>query len=481
MMNNDCNENKNLTVILHKPSNDDVILEEKDLSNEDQESMNTQVKVSTGKKYIIFAMAVLSQILNQASTDELYPALPIIQMDFNSTATVTNFTVAVHSLVIGLLSAIWGTYADNYGRKFAFIASMIFSVIGNCGSALSFNIEMLIGFRVISAIGAAASYTLGVGMINDVFKDHEKGKALSWYVCANSYCAACAPFIGGLFTQYMGWRSIYWSLVIGYSFVGLVSIVSFVETNPFVINEKRRQQKKKNWMNRIKEHSKMNPFASLKLLKFVNILFCCVYLGWMGFVNNSVDISFTWAYSTQYHFSSTLVGLFYMCGLVGTTIGSFIGGMMSDRIYMRKIERAKEANNPIFPEMRLSKSSLFIAAFIMATSFCGYGWSVEKNIHFSAGIIFQAFAQFGFTIAGCFITVYVIQSFPKHVSSAQACIQTIKCILLAAGRFTAIELQNLIGSGILYTILGGLLIFTIPFITYIQCNSLKWQNKLANI
>ena len=136
-MNNDCNENKNLTgneyfstikyvvkqkkkskskriyanvinmlnkVILHKPFNDDVILEEKglffliyqliimtdtiyinsyehsnfklyiymiiitykkilDLPNEDQESMNTQVKVSTGKKYIIFAMAVLSQIL----------------------------------------------------------------------------------------------------------------------------------------------------------------------------------------------------------------------------------------------------------------------------------------------------------------------------------------------------------------------------------------------------------------------------------
>ena len=110
-----------------------------------------------------------------------------------------------------------------------------------------------------------------------------------------------------------------------------------------------------------------------------------------GFVNNAVDISFTWAYSNQYHFSSTLVGLFYMCGLVGTTAGSFIGGMMSDRIYMHKVESAKADDHSIFPEMRLSQLGLFIAAFIMAGSFCGYGWSIEKNIHFSAGVIFQAF------------------------------------------------------------------------------------------
>ena len=50
------------------------------------------------------------------------------------------------------------------GRRIAFIASMTFSVIGNLGSASSINIEMLIGLRVISAIGAAAVRSLFINI-----------------------------------------------------------------------------------------------------------------------------------------------------------------------------------------------------------------------------------------------------------------------------------------------------------------------------
>ena len=45
------------------------------------------------------------------------------------------------------------------GRRKVFIASNIFLVLGNIGCALSINIGMLLGFRLTSAIGAAAVST----------------------------------------------------------------------------------------------------------------------------------------------------------------------------------------------------------------------------------------------------------------------------------------------------------------------------------
>ena len=46
---------------------------------------------------------------------------------------------------------------------------------------------------------------------------------------------------------------------------------------------------------------------------------------------------------------------------------------------------------------------------------------------------------------------------------------------MAIGKFTAIKLQDLLGSGLLFTILGGALFVSCPFISYIQRNREKWR------
>ena len=62
-----------------------------------------------------------------------------------------------------------------------------------------------------------------------------------------------------------------------------------------------------------------------------------------------------------------------------------------------------------------------------------------------------------------------------------ACTQTIKSTLMAVSRFSTIELQNIMGCGILYTIIGGVVLLTSTYITYIQRNRSKWQKKRENL
>ncbi|KAI9248257.1 major facilitator superfamily domain-containing protein [Phascolomyces articulosus] len=427
-------------------------------------------------KWAIFTIVLLSQILSQSSINGFYPALPAIQKDMNTTATMTNIIVASQSLATGLMSAVWASYADGYGRRLIFIISNAFIVIGNIGSALAINIGMLIGLQLVSSVGLAATYALAVGIINDIFKDHEKGKALSWNAAMNPYSMAIAPLIGGALTDHFGWRSIFWLFVIAYSLLWISIIILLPETNLYARKQLDTDgTEEKEEASQKKKKSIINPYASLKLLKFPNMFMICAYLGLMGFTNNVMGVSFAWTYSTQYHFSSTLIGIFYLAGLAGNTAGTWLGGYMSDRLYMRRVTTAKENNQQVYPEMRLSQPGVLAAAISMTVAYVAYGWSVEKHAHFSIGITSQVFVLFGLTLGTCFLNVYAVQSFPRHGSSAQACMQTVKCILFAIGRLWAIDLQNLVGIGILYTIFGGILLSTCPFVTYIQIKRKKWQ------
>ena len=198
--------------------------------------------------------------------------------------------------------------------------------------------------------------------------------------------------------------------MIGYSILWLVIVLLLPETNlhPFQTKQKCSYEfeasdgtdvysttKNNNdtpvtsWKNNM-----VNPFSSLKLLKFPNMLLCCSYLGMLGFTNNASAISFTWAYSTQYQFSPTFVGLFYLFGIIGNTAGTWLSGSMSDRVYMRRANNAKMSAKPVYPEMRLSLTWQLVGGFFLAAAFSTYGWSTEKSVHFSAGIISLVFSRF---------------------------------------------------------------------------------------
>ncbi|KAI8148469.1 major facilitator superfamily domain-containing protein, partial [Fennellomyces sp. T-0311] len=257
---------------------------------------------------------------------------------------------------------------------------------------------------------------LGAGIITDVFNDSERGIRYSWYSSMSLYSAAFAPAVGGLVSQYLGWRSIFWVLLACYCALWLSVIFLLPETNPRV----RRQRYYDDPDSLHKQRKRLfNPFISLKFLTFPNVLLPCLYIGLMGFTGYSANITFTWAYSDQYGFDSSLVGVFFLFGIIGITAGGIIGGRLPDRIYSQRVQKAKENNGEIYPEMRLSEKWVLLGAIVLATTFTTFGWCLEKNVHFSVGLVCLVFVQFGIMLETCLLTVYVVQSFPKYGSSVQ--------------------------------------------------------------
>lgn len=103
--------------------------------------------------------------------------------------------------------------ADLYGKKRTFIIGCIIVLIGNLLSSLATDFWMLCFFRIITGAGAAFISCTGISMIMEVFSRDERGKALGINTAFVYLGASLGPVIGGLLTDALGWRSIFYIII----------------------------------------------------------------------------------------------------------------------------------------------------------------------------------------------------------------------------------------------------------------------------
>jgi MFS family permease len=83
------------------------------------------------------------------------------------------------------------------------------------------NVTWLIGARILQGIGGAMLFGTNMAILTSVFPPGERGKAMGINATAVYVGLASGPFVGGLLSHYIGWRSIFALLVP----MGIVSLI----------------------------------------------------------------------------------------------------------------------------------------------------------------------------------------------------------------------------------------------------------------
>jgi EmrB/QacA subfamily drug resistance transporter len=123
---------------------------------------------------------------------------------------------AIEWIVIGYLVIIaavlltCGRLADMLGRKPIWIAGLILFTLGSALCGMSTSLPMLIGMRLVQGIGAALIFSVNIAMITSVFLSRERGKALGTNAVVVTLGVSAGPAIGGIITQYLSWRWIFY-------------------------------------------------------------------------------------------------------------------------------------------------------------------------------------------------------------------------------------------------------------------------------
>jgi len=160
-------------------------------------------------KRVALLLTTLSSFLTPLSLSAVSIALPSIGRDLKLDAFSMSLIPTSYLLSSSIFLVPFGKLADIYGRKRIFLFGTLVFTIASLFAGLSQKFPMLLFFRVIQGVGGAMIFGTAVAILTSVFKEGERGKALGTNVAAVYLGLALGPFIGGLLTEHLSWRSVF--------------------------------------------------------------------------------------------------------------------------------------------------------------------------------------------------------------------------------------------------------------------------------
>ena len=159
---------------------------------------------------LILILIIITSFINPFLGAAINIALPTISQEFSMGAVGMSWVAMAFLLSSAVFLVPLGKLADIKGRKLIFLIGNIIITATSILCAFAQSGGMLIGLRALQGIGSAMVFGTGVAIITSVFPPRERGKAIGITVTAVYIGLSLAPFLGGILTQYLGWRSIFY-------------------------------------------------------------------------------------------------------------------------------------------------------------------------------------------------------------------------------------------------------------------------------
>lgn len=165
----------------------------------------------TRKQFSIVAIVAVTSFMGTFLISSVNLALPAIEKSFHLDAVTLSWVLTSFLLATALFLLPVGRMGDLTGIRRIFKLGVVIFTFSSLLSGLSVSGLWLVFFRFIQGIGAAFTSTTGPAILVSAFLPRQRGRVLGISVSAVYLGLAFGPFVGGLLTQYVGWRSIFFA------------------------------------------------------------------------------------------------------------------------------------------------------------------------------------------------------------------------------------------------------------------------------
>jgi EmrB/QacA subfamily drug resistance transporter len=157
--------------------------------------------------WLVLILVALAQFMVILDVSIVNVALPAIQKAFTMSDASLQWIVTAYTLTFGGCLLLGGRTADLFGRRRTFLAGTVAFTIFSLCDGLSRSGDMLTIFRAFQGLSAAFMSPAALSIILVTYKEgHERNVALSVWGAVAAGGAAVGVLLGGIFTQYLGWR-----------------------------------------------------------------------------------------------------------------------------------------------------------------------------------------------------------------------------------------------------------------------------------
>ncbi|MCV2395148.1 DHA2 family efflux MFS transporter permease subunit, partial [Actinotalea sp. M2MS4P-6] len=185
-----------------------------------QATSSASARIPPGRVLLVACFGAFLAFLDATVVNVAFPSIR------ESFPTVSigglSWVLNAYNIVFAAFLIVFGRLTDLIGRRRSFIGGVAVFTLGSvlCGAAPT--VEMLVVFRVVQALGAAALVPASLALVIAAFPGERRAHAIGLWGASAAVAAGLGPPIGGALTQVGGWR---WAFLVNLPF-GLAALWS---------------------------------------------------------------------------------------------------------------------------------------------------------------------------------------------------------------------------------------------------------------
>lgn len=159
---------------------------------------------------LIAALAMIGPF----SIDAYLPAFHDIARDFDVSSIAVQQTLSSYLVAYAFMMLWHGALSDALGRRPIILIGLGIYAIATLGCAIAGNIETLWLFRAVQGMTGGIGIVIGRAIIRDRYHGADAQRLMAQITLVFSIAPALAPVLGGILLNALGWRSIFWVLLV---------------------------------------------------------------------------------------------------------------------------------------------------------------------------------------------------------------------------------------------------------------------------
>jgi len=158
---------------------------------------------------IITAGVMLGLFLSALESTAVTTAMPTVIASLGG-LSIYSWVFSAYLLTSTITLPLWGKLSDQYGRRSIYLLGVSIFLLGSALSGLSHSMVQLILFRLIQGLGAGCLLPLAMTIVGEIYTLDERGKMQGLLSGVWGLSSLIGPFIGGLLTDHLSWRWVFY-------------------------------------------------------------------------------------------------------------------------------------------------------------------------------------------------------------------------------------------------------------------------------
>jgi EmrB/QacA subfamily drug resistance transporter len=161
------------------------------------------------RRRVVLAGVMLSIFLAAMESTVVATAMPRVVASLGG-LEIYSWVFSGYLLTSTVTMPVWGRLSDLFGRRRVFVGGLTTFLVGSALSGLVQDMVQLIVCRMLQGLGAGSLMTIGMTIVGELFPLEQRARMQGYISGVWGIASLCGPLIGGLLTDHVSWRWVFY-------------------------------------------------------------------------------------------------------------------------------------------------------------------------------------------------------------------------------------------------------------------------------